>query len=1287
MKRLLLILAVILFVNKVSAQLVDPVTGTAFVCVADSTALSDATPGGMWSSSNVAIASVGSATGVVKGIMAGFANITYSVGANYVIKLVTVNPLPFPITGVSSICTGSTALFTDAPAGGTWSSSTLTVALVSPTTGLVTATTAGNDTIIYTLPTGCIAKYATVIKSIAISGPSTACLGSGPITLSDATAGGTWSSSDPAIATIGASSGVLTGISAGSVVVNYSAGAACSGAATVAVRPVPTITPSPVTGCVGSSKTLSGSPSGGSWGSSAPAIASINIDGVVSAIAAGSAVITYTGVGGCVNTTNITINPDPLPITGINYVYTGPPPVTTTLTDPTGGGAWSSSNTTLATVDPATGIVTGFSAGLVVISYAIPSTGCAAIYRVEVDPLPATTNLQAWYPFCGDTIDHSGPNGSDGGHELLDYLGTPATLTADRFGNPNSAYLFGGGNSFMEYSTYFPNSGIPNDFTYSCWIYPTVNQSSIILYNGDPNTDGFGFVMNDGSGFPGLAGNEVAVLFGGVGQFNPTPLPALNTWYNLVLVKNGNSYHFYVNAFGSSTLVGTFFIATFNPMSVGSVFALANNETEFNPPAVGGFLGFNGAIDDIAIINRQLTTPERTSLFNFNPDAINFTLGPADTTICSDFMNLSPNPQTVGGLYTWQANIVGSGWVTIDTTDTLITVYPVAGLPLGNPYSLTITKPYGCISAASTTVYKAPIPVDLGPPQQFCIGDTITLSTYFSGATYLWSTGDTTDFIKVTTTGTYYVTVDSVHHYLSSGMPDSVTCVGRDTVYVNASPPPVITLPATVANCQGNPDTVVTFYDASYTYEWSNGRTNDTGILATSGIYWVKVSNGGCSLTDTTVATVVADTFTLLSPDTAVCRGDKVPANATVNSLVSYQWTPTTGISVSNIANTTIATDSFNAPTEIYLTVSYPGCVNLVDSFHIDVQPVPNVYIGGNRNVCEGDTLHITANVTPSWYTHYTFDWTPVNANLDSMDTSTVIFTALTRHDSEELIVKVYPPVYLSVPADSECYAMDSGAIFVHPRFNDTIASQFNLCPGDSVQLIPNPDSLGNALGVIVSASNWSPGVYLNDSNAIYPWVHPITSVEYKLVAYSQYGCADTLFTNINVYPAAVINLGDSVIISPGQSHQISPQTNCATFLWFPPLGLDNIYVSNPVATPVVSTTYIVNAATEDGCMVTDSIRIHVDPGTLIAIPNAFTPGAGVNSLFMIIPKGAVGLNYFRIFDRWGNKVYESNNIEAGWDGKFNGQPQPFGVYVYDVEAVTSTGEIFHREGNVTLIR
>ncbi len=93
------------------------------------------------------------------------------------------------------------------------------------------------------------------------------------------------------------------------------------------------------------------------------------------------------------------------------------------------------------------------------------------------------------------------------------------------------------------------------------------------------------------------------------------------------------------------------------------------------------------------------------------------------------------------------------------------------------------------------------------------------------------------------------------------------------------------------------------------------------------------------------------------------------------------------------------------------------------------------------------------------------------------------------------------------------------------------------------------------------------------------------------------------------------------------------------------------------------------------------------DSITLLALPNPFTPGTGINNHFKIITRGIANLHYFRIFNSRGNKVFETSNIDNGWDGTFNGTPQPFDVYIYDVEATSSTGKVLHKHGNVTLIR
>jgi gliding motility-associated-like protein len=449
----------------------------------------------------------------------------------------------------------------------------------------------------------------------------------------------------------------------------------------------------------------------------------------------------------------------------------------------------------------------------------------------------------------------------------------------------------------------------------------------------------------------------------------------------------------------------------------------------------------------------------------------------------------------------------------------------------------------------------------------------------------------------------------------------------------------------------------------------------------------VEVNDKGCIRYDTTFVTIVYDTVTFYNfIDTAIClHAPPVTRSASLNPIVNYQWTPTTGIPISNSAVAAISPDT---SAEYYLTVSYPGCPNIVDSFHIDVQPDPSIFMGGNRDVCYGDTIHIDAVVSPAWYTHYSYSWAP-GTGLDNTNLSNVVFTSTAGpNDTATLkyIVTVTTPAW-RVGLTQGCISQDSGFIFVHPVKYDTALLPVNLCPGDSIQLIPTLNTHGQNMAVVLSAFRWTPGLYLDDSISSMPWVHPITSQDYRLVTYSQFGCRDTLDVSITVHPAAVLDLGDSATIYPGDSYQINPQTNCIYFQWYPPLGLSNVNLSNPVANPDVNTTYYVQATTESGCKINDSFRVHVDPTSTVAIPNAFSPGASVNSRFYVIRQGIVSLNYFHIFDRWGNMVYDSKNIDDGWDGTYKGKPQPFGVYVYEFEAVNVNGAVFKRHGNVTLIR
>ncbi len=199
----------------------SPITGTTLLCnVADTATLSDAVPGGTWTSDNPSIATVSSTTGLVTAVAPGLAVIHYNVGTCSISALVNVGILP--IRGITHICPSSTTSLYDSTSGGVWASSNPAVATVS-TMGLVSAVSGGTATISYYMG-GCTPATTTVlVQSLsAISGVSTMYIGD-TVTFSDSITGGTWSSSSTYLATIG-TTGLVHGVAYGTLDIIYNLG-------------------------------------------------------------------------------------------------------------------------------------------------------------------------------------------------------------------------------------------------------------------------------------------------------------------------------------------------------------------------------------------------------------------------------------------------------------------------------------------------------------------------------------------------------------------------------------------------------------------------------------------------------------------------------------------------------------------------------------------------------------------------------------------------------------------------------------------------------------------------------------------------------------------------------------------------------------------------------------------------------------------------------------------------------------------------------------------------------
>ena len=305
----------------ISGGATGTITGPSSVCLGGTLSLTDATPGGVWSSGSPAVATVNT-TGLVTSVSGGTAVISYTNGPCTSTHIVTVNIAP-PITGGTTLCVGGTSTLADAVTGGTWTSSVPGVATVGAATGLVTGVSSGTSTITYVTPAGCMTTTVVNIVVLApISGTRTVCMGS-TTSLSDPGAGGgAWTSSATGVATIGGGTGIVTGVSGGTSNITYTAAGGCYVSAVVTVQPT-----SPITGvtamCQNFTTTLGDAIPGGSWTSASPAVATVNSStGVVTGVSGGTATIIYTLPTGCAVNTVVTVHAKPAPpIPAAPFIY------------------------------------------------------------------------------------------------------------------------------------------------------------------------------------------------------------------------------------------------------------------------------------------------------------------------------------------------------------------------------------------------------------------------------------------------------------------------------------------------------------------------------------------------------------------------------------------------------------------------------------------------------------------------------------------------------------------------------------------------------------------------------------------------------------------------------------------------------------------------------------------------------------------------------------------------------------------------------------------------------
>ncbi len=923
-----------------------PVTGgsTSICSGTNSAAFTDFSPGGTWSVTPASVATI-TTGGVVHGISGGTATVSYTIssgvcGSAVATSTIVINQTPSAITGDVHQCVGTTDTLGNAYTGGTWTSSPASIASITSSTGIVRGNAVGTATVTYTLPGGCYVTIGDTVSSApsvaAITGPGAVCTGS-TITLSTSTIGGSWSSSNNAIASVN-SVGVVTGNSSGTVNITYSVTNSCATAYQIHSVTV-NITPSAITGtfniCSGTSTTLGSSPSGGTWSSSATGTASVSSTGVFyGGSTPGTATITYT-VAGCSVTQSVTVNPAPPGISGSASVCVG---FATTLSDGV-AGTWSSSNPAIASIESTTGITYGVAVGSVTITFTSTAYGCAITRAFTVNPLPAAIG--------GPTTVCAGSSITVTEATTPGTWSSSSTGVASVVGAATTATVFGGtgvtATSFVTITFTSTATGCQASTTITVEPVPNAITGSHTVCVG--STDTLSSTTSGGtwsSSAPGIASVTTA------GVVIPTTTTGTTTIRYTLSTGCFVTYAVTVNPLpaaitGLSSVCPGYAIAL-NNATTGGTWTSADTSLATVVAGSGSSSIVTGRAAGSDVIYYTLSTGCRSArTITVLPAPAPITGSP---TVCFGFTTGLIDTPTTGGIWTSSA----PGIARVDTFTGI-----VHGAAAGTAVITYTTSTYGCSAFLQFTVLPTLVP---------SVGITMSTSTTICAGTYVTYTAAPTNG---GTTPTYTWRINGV--VTGSGPTLTYAPLNGDTVRVTMASNAPCAAPSTVTafvRMTVNPllvpsvnittgigDTVCTGSSITFNPNPVNGGSTPTfnwtvnGVAVWTGPTWTYYPANGdvirvlmhtsvpCRTVDTvsdvlriTVSPYLTPSVTVTGSDTA-CEGYPIVLHANpVNGGVSpsYQWqlNGTTPIGTGN----TLAYMATNGDAiRVKLTSSFPCLV------------------------------------------------------------------------------------------------------------------------------------------------------------------------------------------------------------------------------------------------------------------------------------------------------------------------------------------------------------------------
>jgi hypothetical protein len=870
-----------------------------------------------------------------------------------------------------------------------------------------------------------------------ISGATSVCNGSSA-TLSDSQnyTDGAWSSSNTAVATVG-TGGVVTSVSVGTALISFSTVRACGSAydvTTVTVNPPVTSITGNANICTATPSTLTGAPTGGVWTSSNSGVAGVgSSSGLVSGFTAGLATMTYTLPAGCFGTLGVAVYTSPTPISGTPVVCQG---MTTTLSDVTSGGSWTSSNTAVANVGSISGAVNGVSAGVANITYTMPVGGCYATTTATVNPLPAVNNITApsGNSYCqGGAGVPIGMNGSVSGinYQLYDN----GLTTGSPVAGSGSPFSFGMQTAAGTYSVIATNATTGCMQAMSGTQTVTINPLPSVRAVTTPDPSGSSYCAGGTGVHVGLNGSTAGINY----------TLSMGSTFIYSVTGTGSAFNF-----GLVTVAGTYTASATDPATGCSNNMTGSATISINPlPASypvtvtgGGAYCAGGTGQHIRVsytnsgVNYQLfngATPVAGALVAGINDSIDF----GTITAAGTYNVVGTNSTT--GCQSSMSNTVN------------ITINPLPG----NSYSVTAT------AGNSYCAGGAGVPIGLngsssGINYQLLRGTTPVPGALVSGG------GATVSFGNQTTAGTYTVMgIDA-----TTGCTNTMT--GSQAVTINALPV-AFTVTGGGNYCLGGTGVPVGLASSEIGVDYQlllgsspvtgapvmhgNGGPLSFGLYTGAGAYTVMATNTttGCTNTMSGAVNVTINplpaTFSVTGGGNFCTGGTGVHVGLSFsNTGVTYQLYNGMYPVGAGVAGTGGPIDfGLQAATGSYSVVAtnnITGCVNnMTGSATVTTSGLPTAYtVSGGGGYCAGGAgVHVTLGASNTGISYQLYNGTlPVGAAMPGtgapldfgLQTAGGVYTIVAVNNTTACSSNMTGSATVAVNANPTAYTVSGGGSY-----------------------------------------------------------------------------------------------------------------------------------------------------------------------------------------------------------------------------------------------------------------